>query len=239
MTVFVFCGPTIQKNEAQKIFPAEYLPPAAQGDVMSVVTRQPRAIGVIDGYFQLRPSVLHKEILWALDQGIHVFGSASMGALRAAELHSFGMIGIGRVFEDYRDGRITRDDEVALNHGPAELGYPTLSEPLVNIRATLEAATAKNVVSQSTADSLLMQMSREYFSHRSYRNMLELGAQNGVPAEELTCLRIWLEHGIVDLKKTDAIEMLTNMRDFLTDNPDRFSARFFLERTSIFDLIDK
>jgi hypothetical protein len=40
-----------------------------------------------------------------------------MGALRAAELHTFGMVGVGRVFEGYRDGVYEDDDEVAVVHG--------------------------------------------------------------------------------------------------------------------------
>lgn len=40
--------------------------------------------------------------------------------LRAAELHSFGMEGVGRILESYRDGILTDDDEVALVHGPAD-----------------------------------------------------------------------------------------------------------------------
>ena len=59
------------------------------------------AIGIVDGYFEGVLSVWHKEILWAMAEGIHVFGSASMGALRAAELHPFGMHGTGRIFEAF------------------------------------------------------------------------------------------------------------------------------------------
>ena len=46
-----------------------------------------------------------------------------MGALRAAELHVFGMVGVGRVFELFRDGLLEDDDEVAVAHGPADSGY--------------------------------------------------------------------------------------------------------------------
>ena len=45
-----------------------------------------------------------------------------MGALRAAELHAFGMRGVGRIFEAFRDGELEDDDEVAVVHGPAEPG---------------------------------------------------------------------------------------------------------------------
>jgi len=56
-------------------------------------------------------------------QGIHVFGAASIGALRAAELDVFGMRGIGDIYEAFRDGLLEDDDEVAVLHGPEELGY--------------------------------------------------------------------------------------------------------------------
>ena len=71
-----------------------YLPPAEQGSVVRAVRAyQPRAIVLIDGSFGKVPAVRHKEILWALAKGIPVFGRASMGALRAAELAGFGMQG--------------------------------------------------------------------------------------------------------------------------------------------------
>src|SRR5581483_2813112 len=100
-------------------------------------------------------AVWHKEILWALTQGIHVYGSASIGALRAAELAPFGMVGVGRIFEAYRDGRLEDDDEVAVVHGPAEHAFQVHSEALVNLRATLAAARTAEVVGVATHDALL------------------------------------------------------------------------------------
>ena len=125
-----------------------------QGELYAAACGSPRAIGVIDGYFDGQPAVLHKEILWALTRGIAVFGASSMGALRAAELHPFGMRGVGRIFEAYRDGELTDDDEVALIHGPPETGYVRLSEPMVNIRATLEKAVAGRLIDQATGARL-------------------------------------------------------------------------------------
>lgn len=81
---------------------ATYLPPVSQGDIAGLLRRRPRVIGIIDGYFERVPAVWHKEILLALSAGVHVVGGASMGALRAAELHSFGMVGVGEVFAWYR-----------------------------------------------------------------------------------------------------------------------------------------
>ena len=95
----MFVGPTLAAADARGVLDAVYLPPARQGDVYRAVLRDhPRAIGLVDGYFQDVPSVWHKEILWAMARDTQVFGSASMGALRAAELAELGMRGVGRIF---------------------------------------------------------------------------------------------------------------------------------------------
>ena len=77
MTSYVFTGPTLSPKEAEAELDATILPPVSQGDVYRVALEAPRAIGIIDGYFEQVPAVWHKEILWAMAQGIHVFGSAS------------------------------------------------------------------------------------------------------------------------------------------------------------------
>ena len=62
MSVYVFTGPTISRVEASRELEAVYLPPAAEGDVYRVTLQGPKAIGIIDGYFQSIPTVRHKEI---------------------------------------------------------------------------------------------------------------------------------------------------------------------------------
>ena len=105
MSIYVFLGPTLSLEEASSVLDAVYLPPVSQGDVYRLVSLGgPKAIAIVDGYFNQVPAVWHKEILWAMSEGIPVYGAASMGALRAAELAPFGMRGVGRIFEAYRDG---------------------------------------------------------------------------------------------------------------------------------------
>src|SRR5215831_4586114 len=98
--IHVFVGPTLagvaRKGSEDFVFHG----PVAKGDVYRLVSARPLAIAIIDGYFERVPAVWHKEILWALSEGIHVFGAASMGALRAAELAPFGMVGVGRIFQE-------------------------------------------------------------------------------------------------------------------------------------------
>ena len=130
---------------------AEYMPPAGHGDVLRAALRRPRVIAIVDGVFERTPAVWqHKEILFALSEGIHVYGAASMGALRAAELDRFGMRGVGDVYRAYAEGMLEDDDEVAVAHTDAEHGFRALSDSMVDVRATLEKA-ADRVVEERTA----------------------------------------------------------------------------------------
>ncbi len=170
---------------------------------------QPQAIGIIDGYFDTMPSIWHKEILWAMRQGVHVSGSASMGALRAAELAAFGMEGVGAIFDAYRSGELEDDDEVAVVHAPAEKGYRALSMAMVNIRATLAAAEAQQIVRPATR-AALVQLAKEHVLPRSQLPTAAGGCGGNTDStpRSLEALRAWLPGGQVDQKREDALAML-------------------------------
>jgi hypothetical protein len=235
MTVFVFTGPTLSADAARLELEATYLPPAAQGDVYRVARHRPRAIGIIDGYFEHLPAVWHKEILWAMRQGIHVFGSASMGALRAAELAAFGMVGVGWVFEQYRDGLLEDDDEVAVAHGLGETGYGPQSEALVDIRRTLAAAEAAGLVSAATRQGLEGIGKRLFYPDRSYVAILRAAAATALPTAELEALKAWLPQGRVEQKRDDALAMLRTIRGFLAGDPGPKRVLYHFEHTNVWD----
>ncbi|OED49228.1 TfuA domain protein, core [Rhodobacteraceae bacterium (ex Bugula neritina AB1)] len=208
MSAVVFAGPTIKAADVVAVLPdADVLPPAGQGDIYRAVRHGACAIGLIDGYFEGVPSVWHKEILWAMEQGIAVYGSASMGALRAAELSAFGMVGVGRIYEAYASGDIMDDDEVAVLHSPAELGYAPLSEPMVSIRATVEHAISCAVLNAAQASAVLKTAKALFYQQRSWAQILA----DVAAAPWLDRFAAWLETGAVDAKRTDAQEMLHRM----------------------------
>ncbi|NVK15745.1 MAG: TfuA domain protein, core [Rhodobacteraceae bacterium] len=229
MTAVVFAGPTIGKEETQALLPGTIvLPPAGQGDIYKAARQGAEAIGLIDGYFEGVPSVWHKEILWAMEQGIAVFGSASMGALRAAELSSFGMIGIGRIYQDYASGAIIDDDEVAVLHSPAELGYGPLSEPMVSIRATVEHAASSSVLDTEQAAAVLQVAKMRFYQQRTWKQVLA----DLPPSNWRDHFAAWLKTGAVDAKRNDAQEMLARMAEFLkSGQPAAGRMREQMERT--------
>lgn len=216
MNAVVFAGPTIPSQEIRAIVDVVCLPPVAHGDVYRVSLERPRAIGIIDGYFEQQPAVWHKEILWALSEGIQVFGSASMGALRAAELAPFGMVGVGSIFEAYRDGLLEDDDEVAVVHGSEETGYRAGSDAMVNIRATVERARSSGVLDSESAAAMLRIARSLFYAERTYARVLEHAREEGVPDSTLASFRRWLPAGAVNQKRDDAVAMLHAMRASLS-----------------------
>jgi len=139
----IFLGPSLSRDQAEALFEGDYYPPARQGDLLGLVREETYdAIALIDGEdFLSGPLVWHKEILYALSRGIRVIGSSGVGALRGAELHPFGMEGVGEIFRLYREGLLERDDAVGAPFQRTPQGYVRFAEPLVNILATLEACT--------------------------------------------------------------------------------------------------
>jgi hypothetical protein len=235
MTIYVFTGPTLPPEAARDELSAVYLPPVSQGDVHRVAQRRPDAIGIIDGYFERVPAVWHKEILWAMAQGVHVYGSASMGALRAAELTAFGMVGIGTIYEAFRDGLLEDDDEVAVAHGAAESDYRALSEAMVNIRATLSRAEAEGIIGPASHSTLERAAKSLFYADRIWTSVLRRGHEVGVPESEIAALRAWLPAGRLDQKRADAVAMLRQMREDLAAAPARKRVRYRFEHTIWWD----
>ncbi|HEX4276123.1 MAG TPA: thiopeptide-type bacteriocin biosynthesis protein [Bryobacteraceae bacterium] len=211
MKTIVFLGPTLPVETARQYLDATFLPPVEQGDVLRALKQKPRAIGIIDGYYQSVPSVWHKEILTALAEGVYVAGASSMGALRAAELADFGMVGIGDVFQRFRSGEYTDDDEVAIVHASAEQGYRALSEAMVDIRDLCARAIRTGGIAPDEADGLVRIAKAMHFSQRHWEAILAGARAEGMAdhvAMRIEALRVSTPHGA---KERDAITLLQHL----------------------------
>jgi hypothetical protein len=229
----IFLGPTLSVTDAARELDADYQPPVRMGCVIQAARRDPPAIGIVDGYFDRVPAVWHKEILWALSRGISVFGAASLGALRAAELADFGMIGVGEIYNAYRRGDWEDDDEVALVHADASQGYLALSEPMANIRATLAKAVRCGVITPATGDALVAVGKAQFYPERVWPRLLAQGRANGLDGAQLEALGAWVRGHAVNLKGEDALQMLRVIRDHLQRGAPPVSAAFDFEETTL------
>ncbi len=229
----LFAGPSIAGFREQISSGLTILPPCRQGDIFLAARERPAAIGIIDGYFEGQPSVWHKEILWALSQGVHVIGASSMGALRAAELDVFGMAGLGQIYRWYRDGDIEDDDEVALIHAPEEIGFQPLSVAMVNVRATCETAIAEGTLSPEAAATIIKTAKSVYYKERTWDQLTEQVLSEAVNGknnqDRLKSALGTLAENEIDQKELDARELC----EFMSSNQfaEPFEPQFDFEET--------
>lgn len=214
LSIIVFLGPSLDPETARSILPnADYRSPASRGDIEKAAAENPDIICLIDGVFFEQCSVGHREILGALNKGIRFFGASSMGALRASEMQSFGMQGVGRVYALYKDGVLESDDEVAIVCDP--FSNRALSEALVNIRATLLKAETESVLTASESRVLLKTAAELYYPERTYDFLIEAARGKKILDDSVLCaFEEWIRNGgAADIKKEDAISVLKIIRE--------------------------
>jgi hypothetical protein len=174
LTKCIFVGPSLENTELDRAIVR--FGPAQLGSIYLAAKSGYKIIGLVDGIFGNVPAVWHKEILYALDHGCVVWGSSSIGALRAAELYAYGMRGVGLCYRLYRAGIVTDDDEVAVIHGDSSVNYMPFSEPLVNARLTLRKLRRNGSLSPVQEVEAVTRFKALHFSQRTFteykRNML-------------------------------------------------------------------
>lgn len=198
----IFSGPSLPRAVVEAAG-FVWRPPVRRGDVAALLSVSPTAIGIVDGVFETVPTVSHREILTAMSRGVRVFGAASIGALRAAELDGFGMVGVGAIYAAYRDGTTEDDDEVALLHAPPELGSVALTQPMVNLRASVAEAIAGGRVPGAAGDAFIAACKAVFYKHRTPDRLAAL--QREILGEPAGLLRP------VDCKRADAEALVAAM----------------------------
>lgn len=217
MKPVVFTGTSISHDDARKILDADYRPPVKREDIRKLLKSTPEIIGIIDGVFFDSAAVAHREIMEALKMDVTVVGGASMGALRASELDSYGMIGVGKIYEMYRDGIIESDDEVAVTFD-GETNEP-LSIPLVNIRSTVKAAFDAGILRQEQVMGIIDTARKTFYPDRNYRNIINECEKKEIIGSSLkNNLLDFINENQVDVKRQDAISVLEKIKELITEH---------------------
>jgi hypothetical protein len=227
MTI-VFVGPTLPAAEVLRVLPdADVRAPVAIGDVLALALarKRPARIAIIDGYFERMAAVWHKEIVFAIERGIEVWGAASMGALRAAELAPFGMKGAGEIYRAFARGTLVADDEVAVAHLPAEHGYRPISDALVNLRDGI----AKAPMLGDRDRAKLVELARaRFYRERSWQQLIS-DARGAIAKRTLAAFAAWPKP---DRKAADARLLLGRLA---RTRPARVRVRLQMPRTWAFE----
>ena len=172
-----------------------------------MIQRNVKIVGIIDGYFlQDYPPTPIEVYNLLRKKNIMVYGSSSLGALRAVELKKFGMIGIGKIFEFFLKGVIDSDDEVAVTF-TGYSGYK--SDALIDIRYNLFLAQKNKIIDINTKKNILKIAKKTYFPYRTYNDIID-ESKKIFPLQEkqIEYFEEYLVTNKKSLKENDAINLL-------------------------------
>ena len=210
----VYLGPTLNRDEASKILEADYRDPAKKGDFLrlSHTSDEKKYVGFIDGVFlhDYPPSPIEVYHL-ATRKNIELIGASSLGALRAVELEKFGMKGIGKIFQLFKNGILNADDEVAVTFVRDK--NILQSEALIDIRFNLFLAYKKGIITKQTKKRFVRIAKNIYFPFRNYDDIITL-TQEQFPSihDELENFRDYILKNRDSLKARDARKLLKYLK---------------------------
>ena len=213
--IIIYTGLSLPFDEAKEILDSAdgieviYKRPIKRGDLSIALKENPDIIGIIDGVFHQSSAVGHKEILNVIKNGVKVYGASSMGALRASELDTLGMTGIGYVYNQYASGEVDSDDDVAVMLDSETL--EALSEPLINMKYVFTNAVKENIITNDEKDELLSIAKKTFYPKRNYAQTL---AQSSLDNDTKGILINFIRES-VDIKKEDAKELLKTIKQDL------------------------
>ena len=211
--IIVYAGLSIPFDEAKEILDSTddieviYKRPIQRGDLGQALKEHPDIIAIIDGVFHQSSAVGHKEILTAMKKGIEVYGASSMGALRASELDTLGMTGVGYVYNQYATGEVDSDDDVAVMLDGETL--EAISVPLINMKYVFENAVSEGIITDDEKEELLKTAKKTYYPKRNYAKTLNDSSLDDAEKSEL----IDFIRTSPDIKKEDAKELLNLIKE--------------------------
>ena len=207
----IFLGPSLSREKARKILDADYRLPAKKGDLLQLILKEVDIVGLVDGYFlQDYPPTPIEVYNLVRKRNVKVFGSSSLGALRAVELGKYGMIGIGKIFRLFRDGILESDDEVAVTF----TDYTNYkSEALIDIRYNLFLAKKYKIIDNKTGRSILKVSKQTYFPYRTYEDILDK-CKLKYPEinSQVESFRGYVLNNKKSLKERDAVRLLKHIK---------------------------
>ena len=213
--IIIYAGLSLPFSEAKEILYSTddieviYKRPIQRGDLNLALKENPDIIGIIDGVFHQNSAVGHKEILKVMKNGVKVFGASSMGALRASELDSLGMVGVGYCYNQYASGAIDSDDDVAVMLDSDSL--EALSTPLISMNYVFENAVCEKIITESEKEELSSIAKSTFYPKRNYSQTL---AKSSLNDEKKSALIDFIRESD-DIKRQDAIELLKYIKNFI------------------------
>jgi len=199
----VFGGPSLSEVAAEKRERLDIRPPVRCGDFAPLLEEaHPGTVVIIDGVFNSSLAVTPTECRQLLERGWRLIGASSMGALRAGDLWSVGMIGVGEVFTLYRLGVLRSDADVAVALNAKT--YEEVTASVVHVRAILSSLERRGEITGGEARRFL-RMSREtYWFERYWDEVIDSWRRGGLSGAAADSARALAADPLHHPKKRDA-----------------------------------
>ena len=204
----VFAGPSIITIPNQFYNGITIYPPVRTGDLIPLFKLTPGICIIIDGVFSRNRAITPFECIDLINLGWKVIGSSSMGALRAADLYTMGMIGIGEVYNMYRLGICTSDADVAVVYEMVNGTYKELTISLVHIMSLLQVLEDKQLIDSIKSRELLYKAKKIIWFERTLDYLLNEWLHIGINLNLISKVRQIFQDQKFDPKKIDALEAL-------------------------------
>ena len=111
------------------------------------------------------------------------------------------MLGVGQIFEWYSEGVLEDDEEVAVLHGPAEMGYKPLTDAMVNIRATVARGLEQGIITEMFSSKFIKKAKSLFYKLRTYEVILDNFEGTADLSAAAGEFRKWLATERVDLAR--------------------------------------
>jgi hypothetical protein len=209
MKTIIFAGPSLDGAKPSCLPTAAHAAPIKRGDLTTVDEYD--VIVILDGEFGQHDSVSPKEILSVLGKGKIVIGAASMGALRASELDSFGMIGVGWVYDYLRRQTVRRDADVALAYSIFD--FKPMTVPMVDVAYWMEQTYAAGLIDRKDRTLVLSTARKLFFAERT-TDRLMTAVRRAIGDQAFEAALAFSDGKIPSIKSLDAaaaIELATSL----------------------------
>lgn len=214
MKIKIYSGLSLSEIELQKRNPEfEFSGPIKRGQLLTDIKSGYHIIGIIDGFFLNHLAVTPSEIIDCIRCGVKIFGASSMGAIRAADLDSIGMIGIGKIYDLIKKDDSFEDD--FLGQTFLEEEYFKTSAPFINVYYNLKKMKELNIITQEVFIFSVKSYRNMHYSERSTSKLTNLLKKSKFN-KELTSKIFQKLETTENLKHSDAIMLLNAITSYKT-----------------------
>lgn len=178
----VFAGPSSLLFSEKILNKIDLKPPIRKNDLNTIIKTNniPGICVILDGIFNTDRAISSFECKTLIDEGWLLIGASSMGALRAADLWSLGMIGVGKIYNLYRIGICRSDAEVAVLYSEKNNTYMEITASLVHIRSIIQYLLDKKSIEYAIAKKLLLQLKKIPWYERYWELVWQIFKNNNI-----------------------------------------------------------